>query len=75
MNKAVEAIYDGKVFKPTEPIKIKANTRVLITVKPAPSNQKKASFLKTALSLKLEGPADWSVNLENYLYGDRKNEA
>jgi len=28
-----------------------------------------ASFLRTARSLNLEGPADWSARLEDYLYG------
>jgi hypothetical protein len=28
------------------------------------------SFLKYAMSLNLEGPEDWSENLEEYLYGD-----
>ena len=75
MSKAVEAIYDGTVFRPTEPIKIKPNTRVLITVKSTPSKAPKASFINTAMSLNLEGPADWSANLENYLYNKKSNEA
>jgi hypothetical protein len=29
------------------------------------------SFLKLAMSLNLEGPEDWSENLEGYLYGDK----
>ena len=29
------------------------------------------SFLKFAMSLNLEGPEDWSENLEGYLYGDK----
>lgn len=27
------------------------------------------AFLRTALSLKLQGPADWSANVDHYLYG------
>ena len=73
MNKAFEAIYDGNVFRPTEPVKRnKPNTKVII-VKDAPQKHKHASFLKTAMSLNLEGPADWSANFENYLYGDAGN--
>ena len=30
------------------------------------------SFLKLAMSLNLEGPEDWSENLEGYLSGDKK---
>ena len=29
-----------------------------------------SSFLRTARSLGLSGPPDWSENLDNYLYGD-----
>jgi hypothetical protein len=31
------------------------------------------SFLDTALSLRLAGPPDWSDNLDDYLYGDKKD--
>ena len=31
------------------------------------------SFLRVARSLNLDGPSDWSGNLENYLYGDTIN--
>ncbi|PZO12024.1 MAG: hypothetical protein DCF25_18385 [Leptolyngbya foveolarum] len=27
------------------------------------------AFLRTALSFRLEGPADWSANVDHYLYG------
>ena len=75
MNKAVEAIYDGTVFRPTELIKMKPHIKVLITVKSTPSKAPKSSFINTAMSLKLEGPADWSANLEDYLYNKKSNEA
>jgi hypothetical protein len=29
-----------------------------------------ASFLQTARSLNLDGPPDWSANVERYLYSD-----
>ncbi len=31
-------------------------------------------FLQTARSLNLKGPADWSANLEEYLYGEAEHE-
>ena len=34
---------------------------------------KPGSFLDTALTLRLEGPPDWSENLDDYLYGDKKD--
>ena len=32
----------------------------------------KCSFLETAESLQLDGPSDWSENLDKYLYGEEK---
>lgn len=70
MVKTLDAIFDGKVLRPTEPIGLKPNTRVRITIETRASlKAKKSSFLRTALSLKLEGPPDWSARFEEYLYG------
>ncbi len=73
----VEALYDGTVLRLAEPLTLTPNTRVWVTIETAPPARKAArSFLATARSLNLDGPADWSANLENYLYGDRvRNEA
>ncbi len=65
------AVFDGTVLRPEEPLDLAVNTRVRLTIeltaeaKPAP-----ASFLRTARELDLDGPPDWSTNLEDYLYGD-----
>jgi predicted DNA-binding antitoxin AbrB/MazE fold protein len=70
MTKAIEALFDGTVFRPTEPIPLEPNTRVWIVVETAPSiAEQETSFLRIARSLNLEGPADWSANFEDYLYG------
>jgi len=73
MNKTVEALYDGSVLRPVEPLTLEPNTRVWIVVEIVPPTTEDAplSFLQTARSLNLDGPSDWSANLENYLYGDR----
>jgi hypothetical protein len=71
MVKTIEAMFDGTVFLPTEPIQIEPNTRVRITVEtPAPAAEEPASFLDTARSLNLKGPRDWSANFHKYLYGE-----
>ncbi len=63
------ATYDGEVLRPDEPIDLKPNTRVRITIESTkPIVKKKRSFLKTALSLNLQGPKDWSARFEDYLY-------
>jgi predicted DNA-binding antitoxin AbrB/MazE fold protein len=70
MSQTLEAIFDGEVLRPDEPIELEPNTRVRITIEPAQETEsKRKSFLDTALSLKLEGPSDWSEKFEVYLYG------
>ena len=72
MTKTFHAIYNGKVFKPEKPLDLKQNIRVRMTIEaPEAIVQEKLSFIKTAQSLKLEGPSDWSVHLEDYLYGKK----
>lgn len=72
MVKSLTAVYDGKAFRPDEPVQIKPNTRVRLVVElPDEAREGSFSFLRTALSLNLEGPADWSERFEDYLYGSR----
>ena len=73
----LNAVYDGKVFKPEGPLDLKANMRVRITIEETEigkSKPKKRSFLQTALSLKISGPPDWSTRLEDYLYEERNTD-
>ncbi len=72
MKKTIEALFDGTVLRPAEPLTLEPNTRVWIVVETAPPPAATApSFLRTARSLNLDGPPDWSANLENYLYGGK----
>ena len=71
MATTVGAMYDGSVLRLDKPLSLPANTRVRVTIEPAGASERtSSSFLQTALSLKLEGPADWSANLDSYLYGE-----
>jgi hypothetical protein len=71
MTKTIQAIFDGKVLHPEEPLPLEPNTRVQLTLEVPPTPAAKPmSFLETAASLKLQGPADWSERLDHYLYGD-----
>ncbi len=72
MTRTLEATFDGAVFRPDEPVGLQPNTRVqiIVTVKPAPKHQPK-SFLLVARSLRLQGPADWSSRLDEYLLSRR----
>lgn len=71
MTQTVEAVYDGAVLRPETALSLAPNTRVRVTVEVLPCAERgQASFLDTARSLGLSGPADWSANLDKYLYGD-----
>ncbi len=69
MTKTLSAVYDGKVLRLEEPIELEANTRVRITIESVETpGEKHRSFLRTAQSLNLDGPPDWSARFEEYLY-------
>jgi len=69
MTTTLTATYDGEVLRLDEPIELEPNTRVNVTIETTrPIVKKNRSFLRTALSLNLQGPSDWSARLEDYLY-------
>ena len=71
MPDVIEATFDGTVFRPTKPVSLEPNTPVRLTVEPLNGTAKsESSFLQTARALNLDGPADWSTNLDKYLYGE-----
>lgn len=67
MTTTIDAVFDGRVFLPTQPITLPPNTRVhlAITTEDSPAA---LSFLDVAEALALEGPADWSLQVDEYLY-------
>lgn len=69
--RTLHAVFDGEVLRPDQPVPLEHGTRVRITIE-AEEKPKAARgvFLKTARSLNLDGPEDWSARLEHYLYGD-----
>ena len=72
MGRVIEAVYDGAVLRPAELLTLEPNTRVWVVVETKPPARKATrSFLRTARALNLDGPSDWSANLDNYLYGDK----
>ena len=71
MTQTLDAIFDGSVFRPDQPIELEPNTRVRITIESATTSEREPqSFLQVARSLNLEGPRDWSSRLDEYLYGE-----
>ena len=72
----VDAIFDGAVFRPQGELQLPPNTQVRLTIEPTigPVEVKQGepySSLRLAASLNLEGPADFSEKLDEYLYGGR----
>lgn len=67
MTTTIEAVFDGQVLRPVRPLDLQPNTRVRLVLSTPGSSEPEESFLDTATSLKLEGPADWSENLDKYL--------
>lgn len=71
MTKTLEAVFDGEVLRPTEPVHLQPNTKVRLTLEVDDGAEAPKSFLQTAKGLELDGPADWAENLDDYLYGNR----
>lgn len=70
MAKTLEAVFDGEVLRPVEPLDLEPNTRVRVTIEVKGEKKEAYAFLRTARSLNLAGPSDWSTRIDEYLYGD-----
>ena len=69
MTQVLKAVYDGKVFRPEEPVSIPAHTSVNLLVSEAKKKKGKPySLFRAAAAMKLKGPKDFSENLDEYLY-------
>lgn len=65
VTKTFEAIYDGKVLRPTQPLELEPNTSVRLTIKVQKAKRaKKKSFLEVIEALAVEAPPDWSENFK-----------
>lgn len=73
MSQTIEAIFDGSVLRPVEPLDIEPNTRVTVHIEtPEREEGESYAFLSALREAKLEGPPDWSEHHEDYLYGKRR---
>ena len=66
----IEAVFDGSVLRPNQPLTLPPNTRVRITIEIEPAPAPTTSFLRTARGIKLDAPPDFATNLDAYLYGE-----
>ena len=64
MTQTLEAIYDGVVFRPDKPVKIKPNTRVQIVVKIEDGSNETVADVASHLFgvIDAEAPSDLSTN-------------
>jgi hypothetical protein len=73
----MQALKTTTVVKPNGTIELQ-NTEFapgtaveVIVLADRPAKTRKVSFLRKARKIKVDGPADWSINLDEYLYGDK----
>ena len=69
MSSIIEATFDGKAFHPNKPVRLRPNThvKIIVEMEGTPDEDNQNSFLRTARSLKIDGPVDWSENIDHYL--------
>lgn len=72
---SVRAHFDGKQIQLDEPVKLKPDARLLITVlnEEKPEDKTLFELLETPIG-NVEGPEDWSINHDHYLYGVPKKQ-
>lgn len=74
MGRTLTVVFDGEVFRPTEPVDLPANTEYQITIAdgaPAPSEDEFP--LTRFLDLSIEsGRGDFAEQHDHYLYGTPK---
>jgi hypothetical protein len=71
-----DAVFDGSVLHPKEPLALPPNSNVRITIETADCEPPTtSSFFDTALNLHLDGPPDWATSFHRYLYGEVGDDA
>jgi predicted DNA-binding antitoxin AbrB/MazE fold protein len=74
MSTVVEANFDGEVFRPLGTVNLPANTRVQLLVNLEEADTSAVSFLDVAEGLRLTGPSDWSVRINEYVNAELKDD-
>ena len=68
MDRTIEALFDGTVLWPAEPLTLEPNTHVWIVIETTPPPTTTApSFLRTSRTHNLDCPTDRSVNMKHKL--------
>lgn len=74
MSETIDAIYDGKVFRPEGKINLPPNKHYILIVqnKNAKTDLLNAWDVLDELSGTVDGPNDWASEHDHYLYGTPK---
>ena len=74
MEKTIEAVFDGKVFRPEGKVDLEPNRPYVLTVtekREKPSTSDAWNVLES-LTGTIDAPEDWSQEHDHYLYGAPK---
>lgn len=75
MTVSLTATYDGKVFRPDQPVSLPKNSRFVLTLVKIPDTTDQAESPWDVLdkhAASVDAPADWSSEVDHYLYGTAK---
>ncbi len=75
IGRTLTVVFDGEVFRPTEPVHLPANTayRVTIEEERATEPEEEPPLMKyLRMAQKLDLPADFAEQHDHYLYGTPK---
>jgi hypothetical protein len=77
VSKTISAVYDGQVFRPTGPLDLEANSICELTIESVtpPIKTGNAWEVLDKFTGSIEGPGDWSIEHDHYLYGTPKRSA
>jgi hypothetical protein len=84
MTKTITATYDGRDIHPDEPLPLPRDTRITITVHAAETDREpnplaaadvelprtNETFAEAVRRIRIDGPADWSQRVDDYLGRD-----
>lgn len=66
-----DAVFDGDVLRPEDPIPLEPNARVRVTIEAVRvKTGEPYCSLHAMLAANLDGPPDWSERIHEYLYGE-----
>lgn len=76
MSTTITATFDGKVLLPDTPLDLKPQARYRLQVEEElPATDEKVGWdVIESLIGSVQGPPDWSRNLDHYLYGHPRKE-